>query len=163
MTVNPDGASVRMFESVADLPAAVDQSIGPGPWLRIDQERIDAFVEATGDHQWIHADPRRAAAGPYGGTVAHGFLTLALLPALVRGLYRVGGLRMSVNYGLNRVRFPAPLRTGSAVRATARIVGVEPLPGAVHLVSEVVVATDTGGKPCCVAEAVSRLYPMDIR
>jgi acyl dehydratase len=150
---------MRVYGSVAEL--AVGESIGPGPWFTIDQERVDAFAEATGDHQWIHTDPERAAAGPFRGTIAHGFLTLALLPMLTRDLYRVDGLRMAVNYGLNRVRFPAPARVGNAVRLTAQVTDVTPVSGGVQLVVTATVDTDRGGKPCCVAETVSRLYPSD--
>jgi acyl dehydratase len=149
---------MRTFSSIADLTAAVGEIIGPGPWFRVEQDRVDAFAEATGDHQWIHTDPERAAAGPYGGTVAHGYLTLSLLPVLVRDLYRVANVRMVINYGLNRVRFPAPLHTGDAVRATAEIRQVDPVDGGVQLVARVTVEPERGGKPCCVAETVTRIY-----
>lgn len=152
---------MRTFASIVELAAAVGEVIGPGPWHRVDQDRINAFADATGDHQWIHIDPERAAAGPYGTTVAHGYLTLSLLPALIRDLYRVEGVRMGVNYGLNRVRFPAPLRTGDAVRVSAAIIQVDPVPGGVQLVARVTVEPDRGGKPCCVAETVTRLYGED--
>ncbi|MEU4569859.1 MaoC family dehydratase [Micromonospora sp. NPDC023956] len=149
---------MRIFTDTDDLAAAVGETIGPGPWTPVDQRRVDLFADATDDHQWIHVDAERAAAGPFGGTIAHGYLTLALLPALVTGLYRVDGLRMGVNYGLNRVRFPAPLRVGGAVRASATIVEVSPVEGGVQLVASVTVHSDAGGKPVCVAETVSRLY-----
>ncbi|MBO4205972.1 MaoC family dehydratase [Micromonospora echinofusca] len=154
---------MRTFTGVDDLAGAVGQPLGPGPWERIDQHRVDLFADATDDHQWIHTDPVRAAAGPYGGTIAHGYLTLSLLPALVGRLYRVDGVRLGVNYGLNRVRFPAPVRVGGAVRATATILGVTPVDGGAQLVTTVVVDSDTGGKPVCVAETVSRLYPEPAR
>ncbi|MGK5675668.1 MaoC family dehydratase [Micromonospora sp. URMC 106] len=149
---------MRIFASLDELTAAVGETLGPGDWQRIDQSRVDLFADATDDHQWIHLDPERAAAGPYGGTIAHGFLTLSLLPALVGRLYRVRGVRMGVNYGLNRVRFPAPVPVGSAVRATATIAGVSPVDGGVQLVTGVTVECDAGAKPVCVAETVSRLY-----
>ncbi|MCL7460278.1 MaoC family dehydratase [Micromonospora echinofusca] len=149
---------MRTFDSLDDLAAAVGQTLGPGPWQRIDQGRVDLFADATDDHQWIHLDPQRAATGPYGGTIAHGYLTLSLLPALVGRLYRVRGVRMGVNYGLNRVRFPAPVRVGTAVRAVASIAEVSPVAGGVQLVTAVTVECDAGGKPVCVAETVSRLY-----
>ncbi len=133
-------------------------TFGPGPWLTVEQERIDAFAAATGDEQWIHVDPERAAAGPFGGTVAHGYLTLSLLPVLVGGLYRVDGVRMGVNYGLNRVRFPAPLPSGASVRASAEIVSVDPVAGGAQVVTRVTVHSDRGDKPVCVAETVTRLY-----
>ncbi|MET7670876.1 MaoC family dehydratase [Micromonospora luteifusca] len=149
---------MRVFSSFEELAAAVGESLGPGPWQRIEQSRVDLFADATDDHQWIHLDPARAAAGPFGGTIAHGYLTLSLLPALAGGLYRVEGVTMGVNYGLNRVRFPAPVRVGASVRATATIADVSPVIGGVQLVAAVTVESDSGGKPVCVAETVSRLY-----
>ncbi|MCO1594652.1 MaoC family dehydratase [Micromonospora sp. RHAY321] len=149
---------MRVFTSFDDLAGAVGETIGPGPWQRIEQSRVDLFADATDDHQWIHLDPARAAAGPFGGTIAHGYLTLSLLPALAGQLYRVEGVAMGVNYGLNRVRFPAPLRVGAAVRATVVIADVSPVDGGVQLVAAVTVESDGGGKPVCVAETVSRLY-----
>ncbi|MER7441391.1 MaoC family dehydratase [Micromonospora avicenniae] len=149
---------MRTFDSIDDLAAAVGETLGPGPWQPIDQKRVDLFADATDDHQWIHVDPERAATGPFGGTVAHGYLTLSLLPALAGALYRVRGVGMGINYGLNRVRFPAPLRVGSSVRASATIADVSVVDGGVQMVNAVTVETDAGGKPVCVAETVSRLY-----
>ncbi|MER7889855.1 MaoC family dehydratase [Micromonospora sp. NPDC094482] len=149
---------MRTFASIDELAAAVGETVGPGPWQTVDQSRVDLFADATDDHQWIHVDPRRAAAGPFGGTIAHGYLTLSLLPALVGRLYRVEGVGMGVNYGLNRVRFPAPVRVGSAVRASATIAEVSSVDGGVQVVTAVTVESDAGGKPACVAETVSRLY-----
>ncbi len=151
---------MRVFASVAELAAAVGEHIGPGEPFPVDQERVTAFADATGDHQWIHVDPERAAAGPFGGTVAHGYLTLSLIPALTQALYRVDGVRMAINYGLNKCRFPAPLRVGSAVRASVEIVSMEPVAGGYQLVARVSVQADGSDKPCCVAETVSRLYPV---
>ncbi|MEU7750545.1 MaoC family dehydratase [Micromonospora sp. NPDC049101] len=149
---------MRVFTSFDELTAAVGETLGPGPWERIEQSRVDLFADATDDHQWIHVDPVRAASGPYGGTIAHGYLTLSLLPALAGRLYRVQGVAMGVNYGLNRVRFPAPVSVGAAVRATATIAEVSPVTGGVQVVATVTVQSDGGGKPVCVAETVSRLY-----
>ncbi|MEU8179222.1 MaoC family dehydratase [Micromonospora sp. NPDC049044] len=149
---------MRVFSSFEELASAVGETLGPGPWERIEQSRVDLFADATDDHQWIHLDPVRAAAGPFGGTVAHGYLTLSLLPALAGRLYRVQGVAMGVNYGLNRVRFPAPVRVGTAVRAAATIAEVSPVAGGVQMVATVTVESDSGGKPVCVAETVSRLY-----
>lgn len=150
---------MRVFSSLEELAAAVGETVGPGPWQRIEQSRVDLFADATDDHQWIHLDPERAAAGPFGGTIAHGYLTLSLLPALAGRLYRVEGVAMGVNYGMNRVRFPAPVRVGTAVRATVVIAEVSPVSGGVQMVATVTVESDSGGKPVCVAETVSRLYP----
>ncbi|MFG1841766.1 MaoC family dehydratase [Micromonospora sp. NPDC049175] len=149
---------MRVFSSFEELASAVGETLGPGPWERIEQSRVDLFADATDDHQWIHLDPVRAAAGPFGGTIAHGYLTLSLLPALAGRLYRVEGVAMGVNYGLNRVRFPAPVRVGAAVRAAATIAEVSPVAGGVQVVATITVESDGGGKPVCVAETVSRLY-----
>jgi acyl dehydratase len=148
----------RVFASPHELADAVGVELGPGPWLVVDQSRIDGFADATGDDQWIHVDPERAAAGPFGATVAHGFLTLSLVPLLVRDLFQVDGVGARVNYGLNKVRFPAPVKVGTSVRARARLLAVDPVPGGYQLVLEVVVETDTSDKPACVAETVSRAY-----
>jgi len=147
--------------SVPELRAAVGTDLGPGDWLLVDQARIDAFADATGDHQWIHVDPVRAAAGPFGGTVAHGYLTLSLVPVLIGPLVRLAGVRMGVNYGLNRVRFPAPVPAGSRVRATMRLLEVADLadtPGGIQVTSQVTVWRDGGDKPVCVAELVARYH-----
>ncbi|MDG4826178.1 MaoC family dehydratase [Asanoa sp. WMMD1127] len=148
----------REFASVEDLAAAVGETLGPGEWFEVDQARVNLFADATDDHQWIHVDPERAATSPFGGPVAHGFLTLSLLPALVGDLYTVKGTRMGVNYGLNRVRFPAPVRVGTSVRVSAEIAAVDPVPGGVQLVAKVTVENNGSDKPVCVAETVSRIY-----
>jgi acyl dehydratase len=149
---------MKTFASVEELAAAAGTTIGPGQWRTIDQHRVDTFADATDDHQWIHVDPQRAAAGPFGGTIAHGYLTLSLLPSMVGELFSVSGVRMGVNYGSNKVRFPAPVRVGAKIRATAELVSVEPVDGGVQVVTRVTVQTDGGGKPACVADTVSRLY-----
>ena len=150
---------MRVFRSPAELVAAAGTVLGPGPGVLVDQARIDAFADATDDHQWIHQDADRAAAGPFGGTVAHGYLTLSLLPVLLRGLYRVDGVSMVLNYGLDRVRFPAPLRSGSTVSATAVLGAAVAVAGGWQLVTTVTVLAGGAVKPCCVAESVSRIYP----
>ncbi|HEU5106971.1 MAG TPA: MaoC family dehydratase [Micromonosporaceae bacterium] len=150
---------MRTFESLAALRAAVGEHLGHSGWRTIDQERVDAFAGATDDHQWIHVDPERAAAGPFGGTIAHGYLVLSLLPSFAAEIYRVDGVRMGINYGLNRVRFPSPVPTGSRLRAGARLLSAEDVPGGgLHLVTEVTVEREGGEKPCCVAETVTRLH-----
>ncbi len=119
---------------------------------------MDLFAEATGDHQWIHVDPERARLGPFGGTIAHGYLTLSLLPMLLQGMVRVPGVGLAVNYGLNRVRFVSPVPVGSRVRATAVPQEVTDVEGGVQLVLAVTVEVEGQAKPACVAETVTRLY-----
>jgi acyl dehydratase len=147
------------FESLEELRKAVGTEVGVSDWLQIDQPRINLFADATDDHQWIHVDPQAAAQGPFGTTVAHGYLTLALLPKLSEGVVRVKGVRMGVNYGLNKVRFPAPVPVGSRVRARYELVSVEDVDnGGVQTVFRVTVEREGGDKPVCVAETVSRFY-----
>jgi acyl dehydratase len=146
------------FASLDDLRAAVGTEIGQGRWLDVSQERIDKFAEATGDRQWIHVDLERAASGPFGGTIAHGFLSLSLIPALTAGLTAVDGVTMGVNYGLNKVRFPAPVPVGSRVRGRVELMSMDDVPGGVQLTSRVTVEREGGDKPVCVAETITRLY-----
>lgn len=148
----------RRFARLADLQPLVGQEIGLSDWLTVDQRRIDRFAEATDDHQWIHVDPVRAAAGPFGATVAHGFLTLSLLPPLFASGFHIGGIGMGINYGLNRVRFPAPVRVGSRLRGRFRLLAYESLEGGAQLTVEVTVELDGSRKPACVAESVTRRY-----
>ncbi|MFI9233182.1 MaoC family dehydratase [Streptomyces rimosus] len=149
-------AQPRVFGSLDELRNAVGEDLGTSDWLEIDQKRIDLFADTTGDHQWIHVDPERAAAGPFGATIAHGYLTLALLPALVPQLLRVDNVKMGINYGVNKVRFPAPVPVGSRLRATARIADVTEVTGGVQLATAVTVEREGGDKPVCVAETLSR-------
>jgi acyl dehydratase len=132
---------------------------GPSSWLEVTQERIDRFADATGDHQWIHVDPEKAAQGPFGTTIAHGFLTLSLL---VNFLYEVrpetGEFRMGINYGVNRVRFPAPVPVGSKLRAHFKVLELTEVDGGIQVVTEGTVEREGGEKPVCVAEMVSRHY-----
>ncbi|MEW1719026.1 MaoC family dehydratase [Streptomyces sp. NPDC093109] len=155
-------AEPRIFTSADELRAGIGEPLGPGDWLEIDQKRIDLFAEATGDHQWIHVDPERAAAGPFGTTIAHGYLTLSLLPAFVPQLLRVENVRMGVNYGTNKVRFPSPVPVGSRLRASAVLTEVTEISTggdtAVQLTTRVTVEREGGDKPVCVAESVSRYY-----
>jgi len=151
-------AEPRIFESADELKAAVGQQLGHSDWLEIDQKRIDLFADATGDHQWIHVDPEKAAAGPFGTTIAHGYLTLSLLPALVPQVMRVDGVKMGVNYGTNKVRFPAPVPVGSRLRATAVLTEVTETGGGVQVTASVTIEREGGDKPVCVAQSVSRYY-----
>jgi acyl dehydratase len=132
-------------------------TFGPSSWVDVPQERIDAFAEATGDHQWIHVDRGRAKDGPFGGTIAHGYLTLALIPSASYEVVPRSG-RMGINYGLNRVRFPAPVPSGSRVRTTFRVENVEEIEGGRQLTMTATVERDGGEKPVCVAEVVFRSY-----
>jgi acyl dehydratase len=149
---------MRSYARLAELQAMVGQVLGQSTWFDIDQERIDAFAHATGDHQWIHVDPLRAAGGPFGATVAHGFLTLSLLPLMGAAAFEVLDTRMGVNYGLNRVRFPAPVPVGSRLRGTFRLLKFEPLEGGAQLTTEVTMEREGSSKPVCVAESVARRY-----
>ena len=149
---------MKNYQNLADLKALVGSPIGSSDWVTVDQTRIDKFAEVTGDDQWIHVDPKRAAAGMFGSTVAHGFLTLSLLPYFIRSSHKVDGARMSVNYGLNRVRFPAPVPVNSRLRAHFKLLSFEPIEGGVQIVTEVTVEREGQAKPVCVAESVGRLY-----
>lgn len=148
----------RIFTSAEELHAAIGEPLGPSGWLEVDQKRIDLFADATGDHQWIHVDPERAAAGPFGSTIAHGYLTLSLLPSLVPQVMRVEGMQMGINYGLGKVRFPATVPVGSRLRATAVITEVTEAGGGVQVAATVTVEREGGEKPVCVAESLSRYY-----
>jgi acyl dehydratase len=149
---------MKTYAHLADLQALVGQPIGTSDWIAIDQARIDAFADATLDHQWIHVDPERAAQGPFGTPIAHGFLTLSLLPAFFASAFEIGDTRMGVNYGLNRVRFTAPVPVGSRLRANFKLLAYEPLDGGAQLVTEVTVEREGAERPACVAEAVTRRY-----
>ena len=151
-------AEPRIFASLDELKGAIGEQLGTSDWLEIDQKRIDLFADATGDHQWIHVDPEKAAGGPFGTTIAHGYLTLSLLPILVPQLMAVEGVRMGINYGTNKVRFPSPVPVGSRVRATARIADVTEVSGGFQLTTTVTLEREGGEKPVCVAESVSRCY-----
>ncbi len=147
---------MRHFAHLQDLAATAGEPLADSDWVSVDQDRIDAFAAATGDQQWIHVDPERAAAGPFGSTIAHGFLTLSLLPALRARAFAIDDVRMSVNYGLNRVRFPAPVPVGSRLRARFRLLAFEPLADGAQLIVESTIEREGGSKPVCIAEMVSR-------
>jgi acyl dehydratase len=149
---------VRVFESLDELRANVGQHVGNSEWHTVTQEQINAFADATGDHQWIHVNPEQAASGPFGTTIAHGYLTLSMIPMLTSQVSRIAGVKMGVNYGLNKVRFPAPVPSGSKVRASVKLLSVEDVPGGVQVINEVTIERDGGDKPCCVAETVARVY-----
>lgn len=149
----------RVFTDLDDLAAAAGQHLGYTDWQAITQEQVNAFAEATGDDQWIHVDPERARGGPFGGTIAHGYLTLALIPRLARQLFRVEGLAMAVNYGTNKVRFPSPVSVGARVRAGAELVSVTPTSQGSQVVFRYRIEIEGGEKPACVAETVVLMVP----
>jgi len=149
---------MKTFEHLTDLQSLVGQEIGCSDWILVDQQRIDLFAQATGDHQWIHVDPVRAAAGPFGTTIAHGFLTLSLLPEMFASGFTVHDVRMGVNYGLNRVRFTAPVPSGSRLRGHFKLLSYEALEGGAQLSVEVTMEREGSPKPVCVAESLARRY-----
>ncbi|WP_446222021.1 MaoC family dehydratase [Nocardia sp. IBHARD005] len=146
---------MRTFHGVAELEAAVGAHLGYSGWHTVAQAQIDTFADATGDHQWIHVDPVKAAQGPFGTTIAHGYLTLSLVPDLVGQIYRVEGVEMGVNYGANKLRFPAPVPVDSKVRAGVELLSVEPGGGGHLVTAKVTVEREGGDKPVCVVETVS--------
>jgi acyl dehydratase len=147
---------MTVYPHLADLAALQGRVIGTSGWVEVDQARIDQFAHATGDHQWIHVDPARAAAGPFGATVAHGFLTLSLLSELAAGAFRIADTRMGLNYGLDRVRFPSPVPVGSRLRAVCVLDRHEPIEGGAQLTMTVTIEREGGAKPACVAAWVTR-------
>ncbi|ONI91251.1 dehydratase [Saccharothrix sp. ALI-22-I] len=150
---------MRVFANLDELAAAKGEHLGFGEWHEITQAEINLFADATGDHQWIHVDLEKAAAGPFGAPVAHGYLTLSLIPLLVRDIYKVEGLSMGVNYGLNKVRFPSPVVVGSRVRAGAELAEIADVAQGKQAVVKVTVEIDGNPKPACVAETVVLLVP----
>jgi acyl dehydratase len=150
---------MRTFTNVEQLQKAVGEELGTSDWVAIEQARVDRFAEATDDHQWIHVDPERAATGPFGGTIAHGYLTLSLLPRFAWEIYTIENVRTAINYGLNRVRFIHPVRVGARIRSTATLVSVTEVAGGAQLVvsQRVDVEVDGRPKPACVAETISRV------
>jgi acyl dehydratase len=149
-------AEPRVVEGVEGLEALVGHHVGTSDWLEITQERVDEFAEATGDHQWIHVDPERARAGPFGGPIAHGYLTLSLVSYFLPRVWRVEGFAMGVNYGLERLRFPAPVPVGSQVRLGADLVEVAAVTGGVQVAVDLTVEVEGGAKPALVARGLFR-------
>ncbi|WP_285960900.1 MaoC family dehydratase [Pseudomonas tohonis] len=147
-----------VFETPAELLQRVGEPLGHSAWLTLDQARIDGFAEATGDHQWIHVDPLRAASGPFGACIAHGYLTLALVNLFLPQLLEVRGISMGVNYGCDRVRFPNVVRVGSRVRGRAELVAAEAVKGGVQATVRVSVEIEGEERPGCVVDTISRYY-----
>ncbi len=146
------------FDGIGDLQTRVGNHLGYSEWHQVTQEQVNLFADATGDHQWIHVDVDRAKDGPFGGPIAHGYLTLSMAPALMAELVAVNGVAMGVNYGLNKLRFPSPVPVGSRVRLGAQLATVEAVSGGVQATYELTFETEGGTKPACVAEAVFRYY-----
>jgi acyl dehydratase len=151
---------MKSFEKIADLRPLVGESIGTSDWLLIDQQRVNQFADATGDHQWIHVDVERAKTGPFGGTIAHGFLTLSLLPAFFATAFQIKETRSGLNYGLDKVRFIAPVPVGKRLRAHFRLMEWTALNGGgAQLKIEMTVESEGADKPACIAESITRLFP----
>lgn len=150
---------MRIFDTLADLESLVGQPLGHSDWITVDQPRVNAFAEATEDRQWIHVDPVRAQTGPFGGPIAHGFLTLSLIPYFFETGFAVRETRMVVNYGLNKVRFTAPVPVGSRLRAAFKLLALDDVAGgAKQLTVEVAIEAEGAAKPVCVAESLARHY-----
>jgi acyl dehydratase len=150
-----------VFESPAELEKAVGRKLGESGWLEVTQARVDLFADATDDHQWIHVDPERARRGPFGAPIAHGYLTLSLVNRFLPEILEVRGISMGVNYGVDRVRFPAPVRVGERVRGSGELVEASrQKDGSVQAKVRVTVEIEGGAKPACVAETISRYYPL---
>ena len=151
---------MKTFQTIAELAACIGQEVAVSDWLTITQQQINLFADATGDHQWIHVDPERAAKGPFGGPIAHGFLTLSLIPQFFESSFDIIGSRMGVNYGLNTVRFTAPVPVGSRLRARMKLLATQPVDNdGVQMTWQVTVEREGASKPVCVAESLVRRYP----
>jgi acyl dehydratase len=148
--------SGRLVNGIDDLRALAGQELGTSDWLEVTQEHVDEFASATGDDQWIHVDPERAKDGPFGGTIAHGYFTMSLAPVLLRQIIDVQGVAMTLNYGIDKLRFPSPVPVGSKVRMTARMANLEEVTGGVQVVIAVVLEVDGQAKPAVVADIVYR-------
>ncbi|KEI46044.1 MaoC family dehydratase [Saccharopolyspora rectivirgula] len=148
---------MRVFSSKEDVLAAKGEKLGTSDWLTITQEQVNQFADATHDHQWIHVDVERAKQGPFGGPIAHGFLTLSLLPHLNGQTYRFEGVKMGINYGLNKVRFPSPVKVGSRVRSHTELVDVTEVSGGLQMAVQATIEIEGEEKPACVAEFLTRV------
>ncbi|MBU6246008.1 MAG: MaoC family dehydratase [Actinomycetales bacterium] len=150
---------MRVFNGLDEVRGAVGQHLGVSDWHVITQEQVNLFADATGDHQWIHVDPERAAAGPFGAPIAHGFLTLSMVPMLLWQVFTIEGVTMMVNYGLNKVRFPAAATVGSRVRAAVSVASITDTPHGAQVVMSVTVEREGSDKPVCVAETITLIVP----
>jgi acyl dehydratase len=150
---------MKVFNGIPEVEAAVGSHLGSSGWHTISQERVNQFADATGDHQWIHLDVEKARSGPFGGTIAHGFLTLSLLPMLAAEVYRIEGVKMGVNYGAEKLRFPSPVPVGSRVRAGVELTGVKPIPLGVQVATRVTIECEGSTKPACVVDMLAVVVP----
>ena len=150
---------MREFNGIAELEAAIGENVGTSDWTEITQESVNLFAEATGDHQWIHVDPEKAKDGPFGGTIVHGFLTLSRLPKVGWEIYTVSGMAMMINYGLNKVRFPAVVPVGSKVRASITLDKLEQKSSGYQLTTTTTVEAEGVERPVCIAESLMMLVP----
>ena len=150
---------MKIIESLSDLAALVGQEVAVSPWIEVTQQQVNQFAEATGDHQWIHVDVDKARAGPFGTTIAHGFLTLSMLPRFFESAFELRGSRMGINYGLNKVRFTSPVPVGSRLRGRMTLLSSDPIEGnGLQMVWSTVVEREGADKPVCIAESVVRRY-----
>ena len=149
---------MRTITGLEELKRAEGETLGTSDWHRVTQDAVNAFADVTGDHQWIHTDPIRAAETPFGGTIAHGYYTLSLAPRLSEEILSLQGFAFGVNYGLNKVRFPTPMPVGERVRMTAKLAGLEEIPGGAQIMLELTFEREGGDKPVCVAESLARVY-----
>jgi len=149
---------MRTIKGIEELKQLAGQELGSGDWHEVTQEQINQFADATGDHQWIHTDVERAKKGPFGGPIAHGYFTLSIIPVLLRDVMSVEGMRMGINYGLNKLRFPAPVPIGSKVRASVKCASVDEVSGGLQGTFDVTVEVDGQDKPGCAAQVIYRYY-----
>lgn len=152
-------SKATVFKTPLDMEAAVGQRLGESEWLLIDQARINLFADATGDHQWIHVDPERAKTGPFGTTIAHGYLTMSLVNLFLPQIIDVQGISMGVNYGADKMRFPSPVKVNSRVRGVGELIAVEHVKGGIQSTVRVTVEIEGSDRPACVVDTISRYYP----
>ena len=150
---------MRVFENLDEYAAAVGQELGVSDWFELDQDRVNQFADATGDHQWIHIDAEKAANGPFGATIAHGYLTMSLAAKFMPEIIEVRGIVMGVNYGTEKTRFPSPVTVGSKLSATGTVVSVEEASGGIKMILRIVMQAEGAEKPACIVDAISVYFP----
>lgn len=159
MTINYESVAAPLVADISEIEGAVGAALGPGPWMTIDQDRIDMFAEATGDHQWIHVDPDRSAVGPFGRTIAHGYLTLSLVPLLMNDILEVTGRSSGVNYGVDKVRFVTPVPEGARIRMSGSILEATPRAGGLQYRLGLTIELENAEKPAMVGEFIALVFP----